>query len=103
MVKIGFKASGRVFSEHLREEGVDRKLRGRLAEYLGRDPAEVSFEHGLVEGEGFKTLADLGRERDEERERERKEEVLRDPVIRKAEEIFSGKVDMVRTGAPGGG
>lgn len=100
-VELGFGASGRVFCDYLNEEVSFSKLTNYLAEYFKIEATKVHLKILLVDKnkqEGFRSKAELAREKQESEDDQSKNRLAMDPLIIKAEEIFKSKIDKIVLG-----
>jgi hypothetical protein len=94
-VEFGFPPSAKVFYECLQDETAQRKVLGHLREYFGE---KVDFKMLLMEKKsGFMSKADLVQKEKEQILREKRENILSQPLIKEAEEIFGTKIDRIFT------
>ena len=98
--QIGFKPSGKVFYDYLKESQADEKLREYLASYTRKDLDSISVQLIFVDGhsgknENFKTQIETTLEDEKALNKKREQQILAHPIIQQAKEIFHSKINNV--------
>ena len=98
--QIGFKPSGKVFYDYLKEGQADEKLRKYLADYTGKDLNSISVKLIFVDSsfsksENFKTQIETALEDEKVLNKKKEEQILAHPVIEQAKKIFHSKINNI--------
>ena len=99
-LKVGFPATAKVFYDYLQTRETFDRLRSILAEYTGFEIEALQIETLLVDpdqvGEtNFKSKAELNQEIQEQEQEQKKQELLQNPFIVQAQNLFNAKIDKV--------
>ncbi len=95
--QVGFKASGKVFYDYLKESRADKTLKQHLTDYTNKDLDSVDVQFVLVDSHikhstEFKTQIETKIENEKALNEKRKTQLLNHPMIAKAEKMFHGEV-----------
>ncbi|MFW5887601.1 MAG: hypothetical protein ACOCUH_02270, partial [Bacteriovoracia bacterium] len=99
-IKLGFDHAGQVFYEHLKQEGINKKLKDKIVEFFEVQLENVQLELILVdpklkEDKQFKSRAEIDQQKYEAEQEVKRQKLINDPNVKLAEEIFNTKVDKV--------
>jgi DNA polymerase-3 subunit gamma/tau len=100
VIEIGFPETSKVFLDYLNEPQALEKLKKQVCDFFNVDPENVSVNLELVhqekvESSDFKSKAQLKQLAEEQEETRKKEELLSDPLIVQAQDIFNSKIDKI--------
>ncbi|OUR92990.1 DNA polymerase III, subunit gamma and tau [Halobacteriovorax marinus] len=99
-IEIGFPESSGVFLEYLNEADSFAKLEQQVSSFFNVEIEKINLQLEMVEEEkaiesDFKSKAQIKQFEEEKVEAGKKEELLANPLIKQAEEIFNSKIDKV--------
>lgn len=100
LIDIGFPESSKVFLDYLNEPIALDKLKKQVCDFFSVEPENVTLNLELVHKEkvaesDFKSKAQLKQLAEDQEESRKKDELLSDPLIVQAQEIFNSKIDKV--------
>ncbi len=100
LIELGFKSSGKIFLDYLQDKAVFEKLVKNIAEFFGVNNSDVRLVLTLL-AESEETESTFLSVMDEEEKKITEEkskteyDLVNDPLVRKAEQLFNAKVDKV--------
>lgn len=100
VIEIGFPESSGVFLEYLKEADSFSKLEQQVSSFFNVEKEKINLQLEMVREEvaiesDFKSKAQIKQHEEEQVELAKKEELLSNPLIQQAEDIFNSKIDKV--------
>lgn len=96
-LSVRYPLGGEVFHDVIVEENNRTRLQKHLNEFCKR---EISIEIEIAR-EDVRTRAQERKEQDRRDEEERRKEILEDPILQMAQEMFNTKIDKIQLGKKG--
>lgn len=100
VIEIGFPEPSKVFLDYLKESEAFAKLTKQVCDFFSLEEDKVTIDLELVQDEDakdsdFKSKAQIKQIAEDEEESRTKHEMLTNPLIVQAEDIFNSKIDKV--------
>lgn len=100
LLKVTFPSDGQVFYDVVNEEGSRQRLSELLKQHVNQ-AMQLEIEITPTQDENLQTRAQERKAKDAIDEEERKQELLNDPMLKMAQDMFNTKVDKIQLGKKG--